>query len=122
SPVRKVERGEKLTIRTDHGKFLARHAIFTPPKMVTARIIFSPELPPAYSQYLQRQPNGATIKVQAVYSTPFWRASGLNGAVVSDTGPIEVVYDNSPADGSPGLLVGFAEGNVSRALFAVSAE
>jgi monoamine oxidase len=122
SPVRRVERGEKLTIRTDHGKFLARHAIFTPPKMVTARIIFSPELPPAYSQYLQRQPNGATVKIQAVYATPFWRASGLNGAVVSDTGPIEVVYDNSPPDGSPGVLVGFAEGNVARALFALSPE
>ncbi len=67
-----------------------------------------------------REPNGATIKIQAVYSTPFWRANGLNGAVVSDTGPIEVVYDNSPPDGSPGVLVGFAEGNVARALFSLS--
>src|SRR5439155_25895388 len=119
-PVRRVEHGEKVTLHTEHGAFLARHAIFTPPKAVTARIIFTPELPPAYSQYLQRQPNGATIKIQAVYPTPFWRASGLNGAVVSDTGPIEVVYDNSPPDGSPGVLVGFAEGNVARALFSLS--
>jgi monoamine oxidase len=96
--------------------------ILTPPKPVTARILFEPELPPAYSQYLQRQPNGATIKIQAVYATPFWRSSGLSGAVVSDTGPIEVVYDNSPPDGSPGVLVGFAEGNVSRALFGLSPE
>jgi monoamine oxidase len=121
-PVRRVEHGEKVTLHTDHGAFLARHAIFTPPKAVTTRVIFTPELPPAYSQYLQRQPNGATIKIQAVYSTPFWRASGLNGAVVSDTGPIEVVYDNSPPDGSPGVLVGFAEGNVARSLFALSPE
>jgi monoamine oxidase len=122
SPVRRIDRTEPLVLHTDHGAFRARRAILTAPKAATARIVFSPELPPAYSQYLQRQPNGATIKVQAVYPTPFWRASGLSGAVVSDTGPIEVVYDNSPADGSPGVLVGFAEGNVSRALFALSAE
>jgi monoamine oxidase len=122
SPVRRIDRTDPLVLHTDHAAFRARRAILTPPKAVTARIMFSPELPPAYSQYLQRQPNGATIKIQAVYPTPFWRASGLSGAVVSDTGPIEIVYDNSPADGSPGALVGFAEGNVSRALFALSAE
>ena len=99
SPVRRIDRTDPLVLHTDHVAFRARRAILTPPKAVTARITFSPELPPAYSQYLQRQPNGATIKIQAVYPTPFWRASGLSGAVVSDTGPIEVVYDNSPADG-----------------------
>jgi monoamine oxidase len=122
SPVRRVDIAERLTLHTEHAKYHAKHAIFTPPKMVTARIIFSPELPPAYSQYLQRQPNGATIKIQAVYATPFWRTSGLNGSVVSLTGPIQVVYDNSPPDGSPGVLVGFAEGNLARALFSLSAE
>jgi monoamine oxidase len=122
SPVRRVESSKQLKLHTERGSFRARHAIFTPPKPVTARIIFSPELPPAYSQYLQRQPNGATIKIQAVYATPFWRTNGLSGAVVSDTGPIEVVYDNSPPDGRPGVLVGFAEGNLARALFALSPE
>jgi monoamine oxidase len=120
APVRRVESSKRLKLHTPRGSFGARQAILTPPKPVTARIIFSPELPPAYSQYLQRQPNGATIKIQAVYSTPFWRANGLNGTVVSDTGPIEIVYDNSPPDGSPGVLVGFAEGNVARALFSLS--
>jgi monoamine oxidase len=122
APVRRVESAKLLKLHTDHHVFRARHAILTPPKAVTARILFSPELPPAYSQYLQRQPNGATIKIQALYATPFWRANGLNGAVVSDTGPIEVVYDNSPPDGDPGVLVGFAEGNLARALFSLSSE
>jgi monoamine oxidase len=122
SPVRRVDLGERLTLHTEHAKFHARHVIITAPKPVTARILFTPELPPAYSQYLQRQPNGATIKIQAVYATPFWRAGGLNGSVVSLTGPIQVVYDNSPPDGSPGVLVGFAEGNLARALFSLSAE
>jgi monoamine oxidase len=60
------------------------------------------------------------VKIQAVYATPFWRHEGLSGSVVSDTGPLELVYDNSPRDGHPGVLVGFAEGNEGRALFALS--
>jgi monoamine oxidase len=77
-------------------------------------------LPPAYDQLLQRQPMGATIKVNAIYDTPFWRAQGLSGTATSTTGPIEVVYDNSPPDGTPGVLVGFMEGNRARSLFAAS--
>lgn len=119
-PVRSIEQGNPATVRTPHGVFRASEVIITAPKMVTARIIFTPELPPAYSQYLQRQPNGATVKSQVVYPKPFWREQGLSGSVVSDTGPAEIVYDNSPPDGSPGVLVCFAEGNVGRALFRLS--
>jgi monoamine oxidase len=119
SPVRAIERGAPATVITPQGTYRAGQVILTPPKMVTARIIFTPELPPAYSQYLQRQPNGATVKVQVVYHTPFWRDRGLSGSVVSDTGPIELVYDNSPPDGSPGVLVGFAEGLNGRSMFAL---
>src|SRR2546423_1042621 len=122
SPVRRIDRKEPLVLHTERAAFRAKRVILTPPKPVTARILFSPELPPASSHYLHPHPNGAPTKIRAVYPTPFWRANGLSGAVVSDTGPIEVVYDNSPPDGSPGVLVGFAEGNVSRALFALSAE
>jgi monoamine oxidase len=121
TPVLGVGRGQPVVLHTAAGDFTARQAILATPKAVTARIIFSPELPPAYSQYLQRQPNGATVKVQAVYPAPFWREAGLSGYVVSDTGPIDVVYDNSPADGSPGVLAAFAEGNHGRSLFGLAA-
>jgi monoamine oxidase len=91
------------------------------PKPVADRLRFDPLLPPAYDQWLQRQPTGSTLKIQAVYSTPFWREDNLNGSVISDTGPIEIVYDNSPPSGKPGVLVGFAEGDRSRELYGVSA-
>jgi monoamine oxidase len=117
-----VNLGKQITVHAERGSYRSRYLILTPPKMVTARVIFTPELPPAYSQLLQRQPNGATIKVQAVYEKPFWREKGLSGTVVSLTGPLQVVYDNSPPDGTPGVLVGFAEGNVARAMFPLSAE
>jgi len=48
------------------------------------------------------------------------REQGLSGVVVSDSGPIDLVYDNSPPDGSPGVLVGFAEGDFGRSLFKLS--
>jgi monoamine oxidase len=120
SPVLAVERGRLVTVRTAGQGFRARQVIITVPKSVTAAIRFDPPLPPADAQYLQRQPAGATVKIQAVYDTPFWRQQGLSGAVTSDTGPIEIVYDNSPPGGSPGVLVGFAEGNQGRSLFGLS--
>jgi monoamine oxidase len=120
SPVLAIDRGKVATVETARRSFRGRQVIVTVPKAVTAAIGFHPSLPPAYGQYLQRQPSGSAVKIQAVYETPFWRADGLSGAVVSDTGPVEVVYDNSPADGRRGVLVGFAEGNQGRALFALS--
>jgi monoamine oxidase len=57
---------------------------------------------------------GSVIKVHAIYEEPFWRREGLSGFVLSDSGPVRVVYDNSPEDGSPGVLVGFIEGEEAR--------
>ena len=50
----------------------------------------------------------------AVYERPFWRERGLSGAVTSVTGPVSVGFDNSPPDGSPGVLLGFLEGRAAR--------
>lgn len=113
--------GRRTTVVTDHGDFRGRAIIVTAPKPAIMHIQFNPQLPPAYAQYFQRQPMGATIKVNAIYDKPFWREQGLSGSVVSDTGPIEVVYDNSPHDGKPGVLVGFMEGSQGRSQFAKSA-
>lgn len=104
-----------ITVHTDHGQFSARRLVLALPKPVIPTIVFRPTLPPSYAQFFQRQPMGSTIKINAVYEKPFWRARGLSGSVVSDTGPIEVVYDNSPPDGRPGVLVGFMEGRNGRA-------
>jgi monoamine oxidase len=120
SPVLGIRRGSPATVETATAAYRARQVIVTVPKSVTAAIRFEPGLPPAMAQYLQRQPSGSAVKIQAVYQTPFWRSEGLSGSVVSDTGPIEIVYDNSPPGGSPGVLVGFAEGNQGRALFGLS--
>jgi monoamine oxidase len=35
---------------------------------------------------------------------------------VSDPGPLSIIFDNSPPDGSPGIIVGFLEGHSAREL------
>jgi len=54
--------------------------------------------------------------VHAIYDEPFWRDAGLSGQLTSDRGPVKVVFDNSPPDGRPGVLLGFLEGNQAREL------
>jgi len=120
APVVAVERGQINTVHTEHQPYRARQVVLAIPKSVTAAVRFDPALPPAWAQYFQRQPTGATVKIEAVYDTPFWRDEGLSGNVTSDTGPIEIVYDNSPPDGHRGVLVGFAEGNHGRSLFGLT--
>ncbi len=50
------------------------------------------------------------IKCTAVYDEPFWRADGLSGEGVSDAGPATTTFDNTPPDGSPGVLMSFVSG------------
>ncbi len=109
-----------VTVRTRTEVFRGRRAVLAIPKPLLARLSFSPPLPAADDQLLQRQPMGSVLKVNAIYAEPFWRAQGLSGQAVTDTGPLQIVYDNSPPQGRPGVLVGFAEGDASRALLSAS--
>ena len=96
--------------------YRAHAAIVAIPPTLAGRIQYDPPLPPARDQLTQRLPNGSVIKCFAVYPTPFWREQGLNGFVTSDTGPVHLVFDNSPPDGSVGVLLGFMEGAEARRL------
>jgi monoamine oxidase len=121
-PIYLVEQGRtsvRLVSRSGESHH-ARRVVITLPKTLTGRLIFSPPLPPAHDQVLQREPNGSVVKVNAIYPTPFWREQNINGQATSEVGPIRITYDNSPLDGTPGVLVGFMEGNDSRQFYGVS--
>ncbi len=96
--------------------FEARAVIVAVPPTLSGRIIYDPPLPPARDQLVQRLPQGSVMKCFAFYDRPFWREQGLNGFVTSDIEPIHIVFDNSPPDGSMGILLGFAEGEGARQL------
>ncbi|MEU0502118.1 flavin monoamine oxidase family protein [Nocardia sp. NPDC005998] len=88
----------------------ARRAVVAVPPPLVARIRFSPGLPGDRSQLVQRMPMGRVIKVNVAYDEPFWRTAGSSGQANSDHRPLGTVFDNTPPEGSPGVLVGFLEG------------
>jgi len=92
----------------------AKRAIVAIPPTLAGRIAYDPPLPALRDQLTQRMPQGTVIKTMAIYEQPFWRAAGLSGQATSDVGPARVVFDNSPPDGRPGVLLGFLEGRLAR--------
>lgn len=92
----------------------ARRAIVAVPPTLAGRIAYDPPLPALRDQLTQRMPQGTVVKTMAIYERPFWREKGLSGQATSDIGPARVVFDNSPPDGVPGVLLGFLEGRLAR--------
>jgi monoamine oxidase len=58
--------------------------------------------------------------VGAVYDRPFWREEGLNGQAIATGGPVSATFDDSPPDGSVGILFGFVGGDYARSYAAMS--
>jgi monoamine oxidase len=107
----------EVAVTTDDGGVItARRAIITLPPTLAGRLVYDPALPSWRDQLTQRVPAGSIIKVYAVYDRPFWRDDGLTGQTVADVGPVKLTFDNSPPSGTPGVLMGFAEGQDGRRL------
>jgi monoamine oxidase len=116
-PVRRISHGSKsVYVYADKATVKARQVVVAIPPHLAGRILYEPGLPGARDQLTQRMPIGSLIKTIAVYDTPFWRSQGLNGQVTSDTGPVTVMFDASPASGTPGVLLGFIDGDDARTL------
>jgi monoamine oxidase len=122
APVRRIEHHEGGVVLHADGPegepggltVSARQAIVAVPPTLAGRIAYDPPLPARRDQLTQRMPQGTVIKTMAIYERPFWREQGLSGQAASDGGPARVVFDNSPPDGSPGVLLGFLEGRLAR--------
>jgi monoamine oxidase len=105
---------DAVKVRTDRLEVEARRAIVAVPPALAARIAYDPPLPAVRDGLSQRMAQGSVVKCMAVYERPFWRERGLSGAATSVTGPVSVAFDNSPPEGSPGVLLGFLEGQAAR--------
>jgi monoamine oxidase len=117
APVRAIRHGaEGVTVEADRATVQARRAIVAVAPALAARIAYDPPLPGFRDQLTQRMPLGTVAKCMAIYDEPFWRQEGLSGQATSDTGPVKFTFDNSPPDGSPGVLLGFLEGRRAREL------
>ncbi|MGI9009069.1 MAG: flavin monoamine oxidase family protein [Streptosporangiaceae bacterium] len=117
APVSKISvAGGAVTAGTAAGQFDGHRIIVTAPPLLAGRIEYEPALPLWREQLTQRAPMGSVIKCQVIYDEPFWRAEGLAGQATGDGEGSRVVFDNSPAGGSPGVLLAFVEGDEARRL------
>ena len=108
APVRLIEQdGSAVSAQANGLAVRARRAVVAVPPNLTTRISFRPGLPGRRDQLAQRMAAGALTKCTAVYPEPFWREQGLTGEAVTDRGPVESTFDNSPPGGSPGVMLGF---------------
>lgn len=115
APVRRIEQAkDRVRVESDATTVEANRVIVAIPPALAARIWYDPPLPGYRDQLTQRMPQGAVVKVHAVYDDPFWRAEGLRGQAGDPGKPVGFTFDNSPPDGGPGVLVGFLEGNHAR--------
>ncbi|MBI3767578.1 MAG: flavin monoamine oxidase family protein [Deltaproteobacteria bacterium] len=115
-PVSKiVQTPTGVVVYSDRFKAKAQRVIVAIPPTLAGCIAYDPPLPPLRDQLTQHMPQGTLMKFEAIYPTPFWRAKGLSGQVVSERGPIKVTFDTSPADGSLGIMMGFIGGHEARA-------
>jgi monoamine oxidase len=104
--VRAVQQtADEVFVAASSGTWAAKHVIITVPVPLTAEIAFDPPLPGLRVGLVERMPMGSEVKCFATYDAPFWREAGLSGEVVSDGGPVSVVFDNTtPGDKQPALL------------------
>ncbi|HEX2015820.1 MAG TPA: flavin monoamine oxidase family protein [Solirubrobacteraceae bacterium] len=109
-----VQDGAGVSVHTDRLTVRAKRVIVAMSPMLAGRIVYEPLLPNQRDQLTQRLPQGTLIKAEAVYDKPFWRDAGFTGTVIADTDPCNTTFDNTPPDGSPGVLFGFIGGDAAR--------
>jgi monoamine oxidase len=109
-----VQNNGGVTVHSPQLVVDATRAIVAIPPTLAGRIDYDPELPAPRDQLTQRLPQGTLIKAAAVYNRAFWRDAGLNGTAVSIPGPVNATYDDSPPDGTPGVVFGFIGGDNAR--------
>jgi len=115
APVRRlVQDDEGVTAHHDGGTVRGSYAVVALPPALAGRLSYAPALPGLRDQLTQRVPMGTVIKCHLIYERPFWRDAGFSGQVTADHGACRVMFDNSPADGSRGVLMGFIEGEEGR--------
>ena len=123
APVRKLRHGPHgVTVEAEGATVRAKRAILAIAPTLAGRISYDPPLSGFRDQLTQRMPLGTVVKCMAIYDEPFWRNEGLSGQGTSDTGPAKLTFDNSPPDGSPGVLLGFLEGRRARELGRLGAQ
>jgi monoamine oxidase len=103
--------GTGAVVHTARGSVKAQRVVVAVPPELARQITFSPALPARHKALFEHMNMGDLMKCDAVYDKPFWRDAGLSGFGISDHGAVRAAFDNSPANGSPGVLLAFVGGS-----------
>ena len=123
APVRRILwSGDQVFVLADGLQVTADSVVVAVPPVLAGRISYEPALPAIRDGITQRMIQGSVIKTMSIYPRPFWRDDGFSGQATSSVGPVSVVFDNSPPDGSPGVLLAFFEGKAARDASGLSQE
>ncbi len=108
------QRSGAVKVVSARGTVRAKRVIVACPPPLVRKIEFLPAMPGQRRQLLDHLNMGKLMKCDAVYSTSFWRKKGMNGFGIAFTGAARAVFDNTPADGTVGVLLAFVGGNTWR--------
>jgi monoamine oxidase len=97
-----------VTISGQGFSYTATHCIVAVPPAVSTEINYTPAVPETQWQLMKASFMGTVVKCYAVYPSPFWRKQFKNGLVAAPDELTSVVFDNSPFNGSKGILMGFS--------------
>jgi monoamine oxidase len=121
SPVHSVGQANgHVRVESARMNVTAKRAIVALPPALCARIDFHPALPAQRRTLDRRMDQGFLGKVAVAYDRPFWRDKGLTGTAIDTGGPISASFDDSPPDGSPGIVFGFVGGDRLRSFLRLS--
>lgn len=116
-----IDEGDRLKIIDSFENiFYCKHLIIAiPPKLLINSIQFSPALPQALTQVMQKTQTwmSSSIKFSVEYKKAFWKENGFSGSVFSQSGLATEMYDHSNYEETKFALKGFLNGSAMRYTF-----
>jgi len=115
TPVSKIKDGSvdaksAIAVSTESDTtYIASKVVLAIPPRIASELNYQPALSAEVIQAAQNTPTwmAGHAKVVAIYTTPFWKESGLSGDVMSRRGPLTEIHDASPFEAGPHALFGF---------------
>jgi monoamine oxidase len=111
APVRAITQSpNQATITSDAGVWKSKRVIVATPPQLAAEINYDPLMPPTLDAMRRRMTLGTLMKIHAVYPEPFWREDPGVWMALKIGGCVPEMFDNTPPEGKPGVLMGFHGG------------
>ena len=109
--------GDKIKISTRDAEtcFADRVILCMPPQLVSAKLRFTPALPPALCTVLEGVQTwmAGSIKFTLEYAEPFWRENGYSGMLYSHSGIVAEMYDHTNMEQTKFGFTGFLNGGAA---------